>query len=67
MKSRILSAIAVVALIMFVALCIYAMVAYPAHLGEPSYYHEARVDCLMAAVYCGFISFVSALASVDFN
>ena len=63
---RILSTIAVVALIAFVLLFIFAVIAFPAHLGEPSYYHVARIYCLLAAVICGFVSFVSALASVDF-
>ena len=63
MKSRILSAIAVVTLIAFVVLIIISMIAYPTHLGEPSYYHAARVACRMAAVLCGIVSFSAALAS----
>ena len=59
---KFISAVAVVALIMFVALFIYADVAYPMHLDEPAYYHVARVDCLMAAVICAFVSFVSAVS-----
>ena len=64
MKSRIITAVAVVTLIVFASLLIIAMTAYPMHLGEPSWYHVARVDCLTAAVICGFVSFVSAMLAI---
>ena len=60
MKSRILSAISVVALIAFVLLLFGAAAAYPMHIGEPSWYHACRVDCVMAAAICGLVSFVAA-------
>ena len=66
MKSRIIAAVAVVALIMFAILLVYAVVAYPAHLGEPSYYHTARVECLVAACACGLAAITSAIAAVHF-
>ena len=59
----IMSAVAVATLIAFAVLAIYAMTAYPMHLGEPAYYHIARTDCLMVAVIFGLVSFVSAMAS----
>ena len=66
MKSRIITAVAIVTLIVFASLLIIAAIAYPAHLGEPSYYHVARVDCLMAACACALVAIVSAIASVHF-
>ena len=56
---KFISAVAVVTAIVCVLLLLVAIVAYPMHIGEPSYYHVARVDCLMAAVICAFVSFVS--------
>ena len=63
MKSRIISSIAVVAVIAFMTLLFVAVVAFPMHVGEPSYYHVARVDCLLAACTCGIVAIVSAIAS----
>ena len=60
MKSRIITAVAVVALIGFFAMIACAMVAYPMHIGEPSYYHVARVNCLKAAIVCA-INFLVVL------
>ena len=62
MKSRIMSALAVVAAIAFVALLLVAVVAFPMHIGEPLYYHVARVDCLAAAFTCALVSIASAIA-----
>ena len=62
MKS-ILSIIAIATAIAFVSLLLVACIAYPMHIGEPSYYHVARVDCLVAAVACAVVSFVSAIAT----
>ena len=62
----ILSAVAVVAMVAFVLLIVGADIAYPMHLGEPSWYHVARVDCLVAACTCAFVAFVSAIASAHF-
>ena len=60
MKSRIITAVAVVTAIV----CLLgAVVAYPMHIGEPSYYHTARVDCLVAACTCALVSIASAIAS----
>ena len=63
MKSRIISSIAVVVTIAFVTLLLVAVVAFPMHIGEPSYYHAARVDCLAAACTCALVSIASAIAS----
>ena len=63
MKSRIISSLAVVAAIAFMALLLVAVVAFPMHVGEPSYYHVARVDCLAAACTCALVSIASAIAS----
>ena len=65
MKST-LSTVAVVTLIAFVLLLVVSMLAYPTHLGEPSYYHAARIDCLVAATTCALVSFVSAIAAAHF-
>ena len=62
MKSRIMSAVAVVAAIAFVTLLLVDVVAFPMHIGEPSYYHVARVDCLVAAFTCGIVAIASAIA-----
>ena len=59
---KILSFVAVAAFIAFAVLLIYSAGAYPMHFGEPTWYHEARVDCLMKAVICCFVSFASAFA-----
>ena len=56
----ILSAVAVVAVVACVSIVLAAMIAYPMHLGEPSWYHTARVDCLKAAIVC-VINFVAVL------
>ena len=66
MKSRILSSIAVVALIAFALLLIVGTITYPMHLGEPSYYHVARVNCLAAATACALVAIVSAITSAHF-
>lgn len=63
MKSRIISSLAVVAAIAFAALLLVAVVAFPVHIGEPSYYHVARVDCLAAACACALVAIASAIAS----
>ena len=63
MKSRIIPTIAVVTLIAFVLFLIVAVVAYPMHIGEPSYYHVARTNCLVAACTCALVSLVSAIVS----
>ena len=63
MKFRIIPAIAVVAAIAFVSLLLVDVVAYPMHIGEPSYYHAARVDCLVAACICALVSIASTIAS----
>ena len=63
MKSRIITTVAVVTAIVCVSLLFAAAVAYPMHIGEPSYYHVARVDCLVAACTCALVSIASAIAS----
>ena len=63
MKSRIITAVAVVTAIVCALLLLVAVIAYPAHLGEPSYYHVARVDCLVAATTCALAAIVSAITS----
>ena len=63
MKSRIIPAIAVVTSIAFAVLLLVAVVAYPMHIGEPSYYHVARVDCLVAAFTCALVAIASSIAS----
>ena len=60
---RILSIVSIAALIAFGCLLLVAMTAYPMHFGEPSYYHVARVDCLVAATTCGLAAIVSAITS----
>ena len=65
MKSRIIPAVAVVAAIVCASLLLAAVVAYPMHIGEPSYYHVARVDCLTGACVCALVSLAS-LVSVHF-
>lgn len=62
MKSRIISSIAVVTALAFVLLLLVAVVAFPMHIGEPSYYHVARVDCLVAACTCALVSIASSIA-----
>ena len=64
MKTRIMPSIAVVTAIAFVALLLVAVVAFPMHIGEPSYYHIARVDCLLAACTCGLSSILAAIVSL---
>ena len=66
MKSRIIAAFAVVALIAFFALMVAADVAYPMHIGEPAYYHVARVNCLVGASACALASILAAIASAHF-
>ena len=63
MKSRIIAAVAVVTAIVCALLLLVAAAAYPMHIGEPSYYHVARVDCLVAACTCALVSIASAIAS----
>ena len=62
MKSRIISSLAVVAAIAFMALLLVSVVAFPMHIGEPSYYHVARVDCLAAACICALVAIASTIA-----
>ena len=62
MKSRIITTVAVVTAIVCALLLLVAVVAYPMHFGEPSYYHAARVDCLVAACTCALVSIASAVA-----
>lgn len=64
MKSRIIPSIIIVATIACIVLLFVAAVAFPMHIGEPSYYHVARVDCLVGACACGLVSIVSAIVSV---
>ena len=64
MKSRSITTVAVVAAIVCALLLLVAVVAYPMHIGEPAWYHVARVDCLVAACTCAFVSIASAIASV---
>ena len=59
----ILSAVAVVAAVSFVLLMVVAEIAYPMHIGEPSWYHVGRVNCLLAAVICAFVSFASFVSA----
>ena len=59
---KILPAIAVVALIVGALLLLVAIAAYPMHIGEPSYYHVARINCLVAASACLLVSIVAATA-----
>ena len=63
MKSRIITAVAVVTAIVCALLLLVAVVAYPMHIGEPLYYHAARVDCFVAACTCALVSITSAIAS----
>ena len=49
----------IVAFIAFFVLIMVAEIAFPTHLGEPSWYHVARIDCLMAATVCGLVAIVS--------
>ena len=65
MKSRIITAVAVVAAIVGALLLLVAVVAYPMHINEPSYYHVARVDCLVAATACWLAAIVSAFVSAN--
>lgn len=60
MKSHIIPSVIIVAVITFAALLLVAVVAYPMHIGEPSYYHVARVDCLVAACICALVAIVLA-------
>ena len=66
MKSRVIAAVAVVTAFVCALLLLVAIAAYPMHIGEPSYYHVARVDCLVAACTCALVSIVSAIASAHF-
>ena len=61
MKSRIITAVAVVTAIVCASLLLGAVVAYPMHIGEPSYYHAARVDRLVAACTCALVSIAVAV------
>ena len=63
MKSRIMANIAVVTFAAFVLLLIVACVAWPTHIGEPSYYHVARCNCLVAATACTLGSILSAIVA----
>lgn len=62
MKSRIISSLAVVTFTAFIVLLLVAIVAFPMHIGEPPYYHAARVDCLAAACTCALVAIASAIA-----
>ena len=66
MKSSIVSSIAIVTSIVFIVLLLVAVIAFPMHIGEPSYYHVARVDCLVAACTCALVAIASAIASAHF-
>ena len=66
MKSSVVSSITIVTFFAFIVLLLVAVVAFPMHIGEPSYYHTARVDCLLAACTCGLSSVLAAIASVHF-
>ena len=66
MKSNIVSSIAIVTFFAFIVLLLVAVVAFPMHIGEPSYYHVARADCLLAACTCGLSAILAAIASVHF-
>ena len=66
MKSRIMSALAVVTAVAFVSLLLVSVVAYPMHIGEPSYYHTARIDCLFAACTCALSAILATIASEHF-
>ena len=57
---RILSSVAVVAIISFVIIITFAEIAYPMHFGEPSWYHVARVDCLAGATVCALVAIISS-------
>ena len=63
MRSRIIANIAVVTFVAFALLLIVPCIAWLMHIGEPSYYHVARVDCLVAATACALVSFVSAIVA----
>ena len=63
---KVLSFVAVVAITAFVLLMVIAMTAYPMHIGEPTYFHVARCNCLVAAAICGLVSFISGIVSVHF-
>lgn len=62
LKSRIITAVAVVTAIVCALLLLVDVVAYPMHIGEPSYYHVARVDCIAAACICALVSIASSIA-----
>ena len=66
MKSRIMSSIVIVTFFAFIVLLLVAVIAFPMHIGEPSYYHTARIDCLLAACTCGLFSILVAIASAHF-
>ena len=66
MKSNIVSSIAIVTFFAFIVLLLVDVVAFPMHIGEPSYYHVARVDCLAAAITCAIVAIASAIASAHF-
>ena len=61
MKSRITFIVAIAALILCALLLIFAMVAYPMHIGEPTHFHVARTECLTAAAACALVAILSAL------
>lgn len=63
MKPRIMSTIAIAAIIVCIGSLLAAVVAYPMHIGEPSYYHIARVDCLLVACTCGLSAILATIAS----
>ena len=63
MKSRIMASITIVTFFAFIVLLLVAVVAFPMHIGEPSYYHTARANCLLAACTCGLSSVLTAIAS----
>ncbi len=66
MKSRFFAVVAVAFAVAFVALLLVAAIAYPMHIGEPSYYHVARIDCIVAACPCGLAAIGCAIASAHF-
>ena len=63
---KVLSFVAATAAVAAIALLMTPVLCYPMHFGEPTYFHIARCNCLVAAVACGLVSFVSAIVSVHF-
>ena len=66
MKSHIMSSIVIVTFFAFIVLLLVTIIAFPMHIGEPSYYHTARADCLLAACTCALSAILAAIASAHF-